>query len=140
LDDQFMRNPKVVAAGRDARDLYIAGLCYSASSLTDGRIPTNALRMLGADADIDNPRAAADALIAQELWELTDDAFLIHDYLEYNPTKETVIATREARAEAGKRGGKQKASNLLDKNLANPKQKSTPYPSRPVQYPTPFGG
>lgn len=130
LDDQFMRNPKVVAAGRDARDLYLAGLCYSAGNLTDGFIPENALRMLAAEADISNAKRAVTALVREGLWVQADDGFHVHDYLTYNPTRESVLATREARAEAGRRGGKQKASNLLDKTEPKNNQNSTPSTSR----------
>jgi hypothetical protein len=45
LDDRFFTNPKVIGAGRDARDLYLAGLCYCAAELTDGFVPANAKRV-----------------------------------------------------------------------------------------------
>jgi hypothetical protein len=134
LDDQFFRHPKVLAAGRDARDLYMVGLCYCAQGLTDGFIPSQAVRVLAAEAEIDTGPASAARLVDVGLWEPIDGGYAIHDYHEYQPSKERVLATREARAEAGSRGGKQKASNLLEQNasktLANPKQKSAPYPSR----------
>lgn len=134
VDDQFFRHPKVMSAGRDARDLYLVGLCYCAQGLTDGFIPSQALRVLAAEAEIDTGPASAAKLVDVGLWEPTEGGYAIHDYHEYQPSKERVLATREARAEAGSRGGKQKASNLLEqtasKPLANPKQKSAPYPSR----------
>lgn len=139
VDDQFFRHPKVLAAGRDARDLYLVGLCYCAQGLTDGFIPSQALRVLAAEAEIDTGPASAARLVETGLWEPTEGGYTVHDYHEYQPTKERVIATREARAEAGSRGGKQKASNLLEQNasktLANAKQKSTPYPSRTPTHP-----
>lgn len=143
LDDQFFRHPKVLAAGRDARDLYMVGLCYCAQGLTDGFIPSQAVRVLAAEAEIDTGPASAARLVDVGLWETTEGGYAVHDYHEYQPSKERVLATREARAEAGSRGGKQKASNLLQQNasktLANPKQKSAPYPSRthPVPVPSP---
>jgi hypothetical protein len=130
VDDQFFRHPKVMSAGRDARDLYLVGLCYCAQSLTDGFIPRAALRVLGAEAEIDQAQASADRLVEVGLWELAAEGYMVHDYHKYQPTRERVLATREVRAEAGSRGGKQKASNLLDKTLANAKQNSAPYPSR----------
>lgn len=143
VDDQFFRHPKVLAAGRDARDLYLVGLCYCAQGLTDGFIPSAALRVLGAEAEIDQAQVGAEMLVGVGLWEVVEGGFAIHDYHEYQPTKEKVLETREARAEAGRRGGKQKASNLLDKNLANAKQNSAPYPSRthpvPINDPDPEG-
>lgn len=130
MDDQFFRHPKVLAAGRDARDLYLVGLCYCAQGLTDGFIPSQAVRVLAAEAEIDTGPASAARLVEVGLWESIEGGYAVHDYHEYQPSKERVLATREARAEAGSRGGKQKASNLLSKNIANEKQKSAPYPSR----------
>lgn len=130
LDDGFFRHPKVLAAGRDARDLYLAGLCYCGANLTDGAIPANALRVLGAEAEIDDAGAAADRLVEVGLWKRGDSGFAVHDFLAYNPTRDRVLATRESRAEAGRLGGKQKASNLLDASLAKSKQKSAPLRSR----------
>lgn len=134
LDDQFFRHPKAVEAGRDGRDLYLAGLCYCASGLTDGVIPIRALRILAADAEIDVADAAASRLLEVGLWEQTVNGYFVHDYHDYNPTRERVQATREARAEAGSRGGKQKYSNLLEagQDVASEmlKQNATPYPSR----------
>lgn len=121
LDDDFFSNPKVMRAGRDARDLYLAALCFCNRGLTDGHIPQEALRRLAADADIDNVRDAAERLIAVGLWDACEGGYQIHDYLEYQPSRERVVATREVRAEAGSRGGKQRAAN----EQANPKQIAT---------------
>jgi hypothetical protein len=145
VDDQFFRHPKVMAAGRDARDLYLVGLCYCAQSLTDGFVPSQAVRVLAAEAEIDTGPASAARLVEVGLWEPTEAGYRVHDYLEYQPSKDQVLHTREVRAEAGRRGGKQKASNLLDKSpsktLAKSKQNSAPYPSRthpdPVPIPVP---
>lgn len=83
LDDCFFRHPKVIAAGRDARDLYLAGLCYCGAGLTDGVIPAGALRILGADADIDDPKAAVTTLVRVGLWEMTESGeHRVHDYSE----------------------------------------------------------
>jgi hypothetical protein len=147
LDDQFFRNAKVLRAGRDARDLYLAGLCFCAGSLTDGHIPRNALRMLGAEADIGDPAAAADRLMLVGLWHATGDGFTVHDWRTYNPSAEQVRTTREHRAEAGRLGGvrsgesrrshideangKQNASGFASPVLeANAKQNRTPSPVR----------
>lgn len=104
LDDQFFRHPKVVEAGRDARDLYLAGLCFCGSGLTDGSIPAQALRILGADADIDDPRHAASILVIVGLWEATSSGFIVHDYHDYQPSAEKVKADRVAAAERMRRG------------------------------------
>jgi hypothetical protein len=130
LDDGFFRHPKVLAAGRDARELYVAGLCYCGSGLTDGRIPAGAVRVLGAEVEIDQAMSAADRLVSVGLWERDGSDFVVHDYLEYQPSKERVLATREARTEAGRRGGKQKSSNLLEVRQDGAQQNASKLPSK----------
>jgi hypothetical protein len=131
IDDGFTDHPKVVAAGPLASWLFVCGLTYSARLLTDGFIPTGQVRKL---ADVDGAMELAERLVTVGLWERCEGGFRIHDYLDYNPSKAQVLHTREVRAEAGSRGGKQKASNALanSQTFAKtfPKQNSTP--SRPV--------
>lgn len=102
LDDQFADHPKIIKAGPLAGWLYICGLTYCGRYLTDGYIPRGQVRKL---ADVDDATALADRLVAVGLWEEIEDGYVVHDYLEYNPTAEEVLATREARAEAGHRAG-----------------------------------
>jgi hypothetical protein len=121
IDDQFFFNPKVVRAGRDARDLYLAGLTYAAGQLTDGFLPTGALALLAAMAGITGAEEAAGRLGAEGLWEPVDGGWQVHDWPDYNPRAKDVKAARVARAEAGKRGAiaKQKSSKSSGKSLAN---------------------
>ncbi|MCK9356986.1 MAG: hypothetical protein M0R22_07590 [Dehalococcoidia bacterium] len=138
LDDQFFMHPKVLAAGRDARDLYLAGLTYTAGQLTDGYLPGEALPLIAAMAGVADAQGLAERLLDVYLWEKAPSGYVIHDYLDYNPTGDDVRATREARAEAGRRGGLSKSAG---KTLANPvakdEQKSAPSPS-PSPSPSPI--
>ena len=130
LDDQFFFHPKIVMAGKDPRDLYVASLTYSGGQLTDGFIPLGALKLLGAMALVDDVAACANRLVECGLWEEADDGYVIHDYHDYNPSSAKVKEMREARAEAGRRGGMASASSKTQANgQANEKQKSTPSPS-----------
>lgn len=103
LDDQFFRHPKSVAVGKDGRALYIAGLCYCASQLTDGWIAQGALPLVAADANV-RPSVAR-ALERFGLWEEGIGGFWVHDYLKYNPSAKTVRDQREKKAAAGAKGG-----------------------------------
>lgn len=136
LDDQFFYNKKVAQVDGPAKLLYLAGLVYAANQLTDGFIPEKALRFIASTADVANCQDFARQLLDVGLWDATGEGYMIHDYLVWNPSKQQVIATREARAESGRRGGqakaanaKQTSSNLLSKPLAKPYQKSAPSPS-----------
>ena len=137
LDDQFADHPKIVACGPLASWLYVCGLAYCSRLLTDGFIPDGQVRKL---ADVDDPKELAAKLVEVNLWERCDGGYRIHDYHDYQPTREKAIATREARAVAGSIGGKQKASKLLDagKSVAsdNVVAKSYPVPI-PSPYPVP---
>jgi hypothetical protein len=101
LDDQFFANPKVIELPKDAKLLYIAGLTYCAAQLTDGLISPAALRMVAAMVQVNTKQAAA--LVTAGLWEREGDGYLVHDYLEYNPSGETVRAERAAARERMRR-------------------------------------
>ncbi len=101
LDDGFFRHPKVIAAGPLARELFLASVCWSAANLTDGAIPRVVLpTLLLHDDDVPvtsgRRRRAVDRLLAVGLWELNGDGWMIHDYLDYNPSRARTLADRAA--------------------------------------------
>ena len=135
LDDQFHSNPKVVAAGAEAVALYTVALSWCGAYLTDGFIPAGQVRRLALS---DHYEEATRRLVAVGLWHEVDGGYEIHDYLEYNPTAEEVKESKQARAEAGRRGGLASVASKRQANAsasaqasasANGKQKSTPSPS-----------
>jgi hypothetical protein len=93
LHNNFFRNPKVLAAGEDAALLYIQGLVYCSDSLTDGSIPTAALRTLTAKKDA---RTLARVLVREGLWMETATGWQVHDYLKVQRSREQVESIREA--------------------------------------------
>jgi hypothetical protein len=146
FDDRFLINPKIMQAGLEARALYIAGVLYCAGELTDGFIAEGVLCKLAALADVPRAIDAADRLIDLALWEQAEGGYIVHDYLEYNPTAEEVKARRDevtkARSEAGKKGMAARwgdKDNKITNDITKPKQSGllpvdnkpiTPYPSR----------
>lgn len=133
LDDQFTDHPKISEAGPLGGWLYVCGLTYCARYLTDGFIPASRVKLM---ADIPNIQQVASKLVDLGLWEVADGGYLVHDYLEYNPSSDEARATKEARKRAGRRGGlakaakaQQSASKTSSKNVAKTKQKSAPSPS-----------
>jgi len=133
LDDKFPDHPKVVAAGPMAGWLYICGLAYANRMLTDGFIPTAQVRRL---VDIRGTQALADRLVEVGLWHQMEGGYQIHDYLEYQPSKDAAEDISRARAEAGRKGGKQKASKLLERGLTDASSKPLAK-SKPVPVPVP---
>lgn len=92
IDDGAWDHPKQLQAGPMAVALWMWGLCYCSRHLTDGTIPTAALVTSGV------PKAATEAgkLVAAGLWERADDAYVVHDYDDYNPSRAQVERRRKA--------------------------------------------
>ena len=94
LSDDFFAHPKVVRAGRDARDLYLVALTHCNRHLTDGFVGVEYLRRLTAEAEIDDGAACAGRLVEVGLWEPGDGGWMVHDFLDYNPNRAEVEAKR----------------------------------------------
>lgn len=116
ISDDFFRHPRTVAAGRDARDLFLVSLTHCNEHLTDGFVAAGYLRRLAADAEIDDARAAADRLVAVGYWEECDGGWMVHDFLDYNPSRAEVLAEREKaaiRKERWKNGARNGVRNAV---------------------------
>lgn len=143
IDDQFYLNPKNDTISRDEQDLYLAGLVYCNGQLTDGFIPDGKIALLAVWAKLPieaNAQALACLLVEHCYWERSTGGYTVHDFLDWNMSREEVLAMKTARSEAGKRGGivsaekrKAKQANVQAIATANvqakSKQSSTPSPS-----------
>lgn len=100
VDDGFISHPKVLAAaerlgsyglGR-AISGWLKGISYAGRHQTDGFIPARIV------AQLDDPAAkvVAKVLVEVGLWETVEGGYRIHDYHDYNPRAEKVIAARKA--------------------------------------------
>lgn len=108
LDDQFPGHPKVVKAGPPAAWLHVAGLCYCARYLTDGFVSDAALMGMG-QYGRSRAQSLAERLVGAGLWEHSDGGYVIHDYLDYQPSRERVEQQRQQKRSAGQAGGKASA-------------------------------
>jgi hypothetical protein len=101
LDDKFAEHPKVVQAGPVAGFLYVAGLCYANRHLTNGFIPAAHVTAL-LTRDGVNSAQLSKRLCAVGLWSETTKketpGFLIHDYLQFQPSRASVIKARKTNA------------------------------------------
>lgn len=93
IDDQFASHPKILKAGPAAAWLYVCGLTYCNRYLTDGFIPAEAVRLL---TDLKNPGKEAAKLVNAGLWEIADGGYIVHDYLDWNPSAEQIRSERRA--------------------------------------------
>jgi len=113
LDDAFLDNPKIIAAGPHATLLYVAAIAWSNRNLTDGFIPAGKVATLvnweGALSHIPLASDAgeevctghrirgdrcAERLLELRLWHEADGGYLIHDYPEYQRLREEILAER----------------------------------------------
>jgi hypothetical protein len=118
LDDQIFTHPKVVELSKDAKLLYLAGLCYCGAQLTDGMITKGATRVLLATIEA-NCEAIA-SLVDSGLWEANENgSFQVHDYLEHQSSRDEVMAVKGARAKAGQAGGVKSGETRRAKKEAN---------------------
>lgn len=90
IDDRFEGHPKVIRAGYQAIGVYILALTHSAGHLTNGHVsPEWVKRVAGGQA-----KKMSDKLVSVGLWEPNGDGWTIHDYFEFNPSRETVLEKR----------------------------------------------
>lgn len=140
VDDQATFHPKIVRAGNEAFGAITRFGTYCSAYLTDGFVPEAIALSICSQSVIDS-------LVSCDLLLIADGGYEIHDYLDYNPSKEEAIAKREARSQAGAIGGtKSGESKRHSKTIANGiakaeakgKQNCTPSPSpSPSPYPVP---
>ena len=97
LDDSFFEHRKVVAVTPIARLLFLASLAHSAKHLTDGIVAEGYLPSIRASAGASKRHAAE--LVSAGLWEDHPSGYFIHDWLDYNPAAERVLAKRAAAKE-----------------------------------------
>lgn len=118
IDDEYGDHPKIIIAGPIASAIQTRSICYCNRHLTDGFLPDDIvpsivawvnshLEKLGVPPEKRNINWPA-LMIKNGLWERADGGYNIHDYLDYNPTKEQVLAKRKLRETAGKKGSEKR--------------------------------
>lgn len=121
LHDGMPDHPKIDALSDRAFRLLIEMWCWCSRHLTDGRIPAGTWKKRGTPA-------ARQELISAGLADIGPDGTVnMHDYLQHQRSADEVAALREARREAGRKGGIAKA-----KSLASAKQVPGQTPSKDV--------
>ena len=113
LDDRFAQHPKVVAAGPLAMAMQVAALGYCNRELTDGFVPRaiaktlldfeverdGKLYRLGYSCGMAGEDVEAswviDSLIATGMWEEVPGGYRIHDFHDYQPSREQALRERE---------------------------------------------
>lgn len=130
IDDHFNEHPKHAKVGPLAWGVWLAGLAYCNRNLTDGFIPRSVAMtlacfevvdpegrvwklartsgMTGEDVDME---WVIRLLVDAGLWEEVPGGYRVHDYHDYQPSREEVEAEREAaRARMRRRRSSKKQS------------------------------
>ena len=132
-DDNLGDHPKVMSLDDKllpAMGLWVMCGVYCSKHLTDGFVPRKVVRMYGGEKQ-------AKALEAAGLFKPAPGGWLIHDYLDWNPSKEQVLATRAARQAAGQAGGRASGQARAQANASVPAQANLNPVPVPVPGPTP---
>jgi HNH endonuclease len=96
LDDDYIYHPKFTVLSDRAFRLWHEGMAYCRKLLTDGFIPeaaTKKFRYSSRKAVTELLKPISETVSA--LWFDTTGGFQVHDYLQWNPTKEVELANRE---------------------------------------------
>ncbi|WP_291981969.1 hypothetical protein [Luteitalea sp.] len=98
LDDEIADNVKILRAGPAAAWMWAMAVCYSNRKLTDGFVPAEQIDRLtslrGRKA-----RELADKCVTAGLFDETEGGYQVHDYHDWNPTREKVEADKLAAAQ-----------------------------------------
>lgn len=142
LDDHFPDHRKLAELGDYAPLcgwLYVCGLAFCNRQLTDGRIPKAHIHRLtsfrhvsvetasigpkdapyGAVGEDISVEELAGLLVAVQLWEDAGDAYVVHDYGEYQPTRAEVERLETQRREGGREGARRRWAKGSDTNGQN---------------------
>jgi hypothetical protein len=134
LDDRFHDNRKIKRAWRRAPaavGLHVMAITYSAGHLTDGfvdpdfvedRIPVKKQR-----------DRVLSVLLDAGLWKAVDNGWELNDFSDYNPSKAEILARKEAKAAAGRKGAQSRWSPMAgaidDDGSSHDDGMQVPYPS-----------
>lgn len=96
LDENIPHHPKLLSVSPQAAWLFVCCLAYCNRLLTDGAIPQNALKHISPTSR--RPLTDMSTLVHSRLIDISPTGWMIHDYLKYQPSAETIRAQRAATA------------------------------------------
>ena len=116
LHDGAMLNIKIAKLSNSAFRLWIRGLCYCQTALTDGVIPREALRDMGAGRKDITILSTSQLEGKGPLWDRHVLGFKVHDYLDWNDCRDTVL-DRQKKAKKRKEDWEIRMRSGRDKNV-----------------------
>jgi hypothetical protein len=134
LDDAFPDHAKIEGLTDAAFRLHIAGICHAARYLTDGFVPENRVGRLTPSFK----RTSLTELVDTGLWHEAVGGWMIHDFLDYNPSAEKIRAERKAAAERMARSRERAAEQTP--NVRSNNRRTNGVSSAAPTRPDPFRG
>lgn len=106
VDCGLWEDPRIIEAGRDAKDLFLAALGYCGANLTDGFVTAKAMPNLAVRAmmTLDEAVDAADALVREGLWTDTKGGWCVTRYLNWQRSRADAEDERRRAAEKRVKG------------------------------------
>ena len=107
IDDNLPDHPKLWKMEKrreSALFLFIFALCYSSRNLTDGEVPCGVLE--GATR---GGKQTCAAMVEAGLLEEKGSSYVVHDYLEWNRSKDEIENIKSKKRSAGQAGGQASA-------------------------------
>jgi hypothetical protein len=91
IDDLAPDHPKLLKAGLAATGFWLRALAYCSRQLTDGFVPNEAAELMGKGQGA----KLAQRLVEVGLWDRAEGGYQVHDYHDYQPSREQIRARRE---------------------------------------------
>lgn len=141
IEDAVTEHRKHLKAGPAACWLWVCGIAYCQRQLSDGFIPTEALPMIGVVRGFSR---LVETLIEVGLFDRVDGGYRVHDYHDYNETREEAQHRKAdlsaKRARAGRLGGLKSGAIRHEHSEANieatakqfAEANRSPIPSHPI--------
>lgn len=129
IDDRFFVNRKSRAVGLEGRSLFLASVVYCAMQENDGRLPVGDLEVVAGLAGV--PVEVGTRLIDVGMWHDHGDVIEVHDYLTYNPSREQIVARREADAKRQAKSRQESRRDTEPEPVVSPSVPSRPVPTDP---------
>jgi hypothetical protein len=130
IDDGLYDHPKLDDLGRyrlACIGLWTLSISWSNRFLTDGHIPADRLKRLGGTL------ALADRLVMAGLWDKVADGYRIHDFLEFNSSRQEVEDVRTAARERMRRKRRDERGRFA--GTSPEVRPPVPFPSVPISIP-----
>lgn len=122
IHDGAMSHPKVLALSDRAFRVWVNGLSYCQMHLTDGFIPDRASGIVGTTVK------SVSELCSVGLWEANPAGWTVHDYLQWNDSREVVRGKRDSAAERKAKWKAAQASGTRSGRVPLAERGTTPTP------------